>query len=181
MYKYYILYNNKLLSRNICSSVRWLVIYYDWRSYFRLMKYSMTITTRVMVYLTIATVSISFLNLLNHCFALLNHCFSTIYFSSYMPIQLKSQIWWWRLCVQAFIWSLISSTSKRNINPHQIGHILQWIYILDLLYLQRGMQWEGLNQFSIISAVLQMMTWLLFYHLQIWWWDWHYSPQQYLL
>ena len=35
----------------------------------------MIITTRVMAYLTIATVSISFLNLLNHCF-------STIYFSS---------------------------------------------------------------------------------------------------
>ena len=123
----------------------------DWRSYFRLMKYSMTITTRVMVYLTIATVSISFLNLLNQCFALLYHCFSTIYFSSYMPKQLKWQIWWWRLCVQAFIWSLISSTSKRNIYPHQIGHTFQWIYILDLLYLQRGMQWEGLEQFSIIS------------------------------
>ena len=146
----------------------------DWRSYLRLMKYSITITTRVMVYLTIATVSISFLNLLNHCFSL-------IYFSLCMPIQLKWQIWWLRLYVQPFIWSLFSSTSKRNINRHQTGHTLQWIYILDLLYLQRGMQWEGLNQFSITSAVLQMMTWLLFYHLQIWWWDWHYSPQQYPL
>ena len=58
----------------------------DWRSYLRLMKYSMTITTRVMVYLTIARVSISFLNLLNHCFSTIKR-----FFMISLPIRLSKK------------------------------------------------------------------------------------------
>lgn len=44
----------------------------------------MTITTKVMEYLTIATVSISFLNLLNHCFSTIKS-----FFMISLPIRLS--------------------------------------------------------------------------------------------
>ena len=144
MYRYNLL--GSIIKYTMCScystldmvrGVRWLVIYYDWRSYFRLMKYSMTITTMVMVYLTIATVSISFLNLLNQCFALLYHCFSTI--KSFFMISLPI-----RLSINYQVKQINYEVGKKHHrestynNPNiQIKIIIPSIYLVNHLFIRR--------------------------------------------
>ena len=100
-------------------------------------------TTRVMVYLTIATVSISFLNLLNHCFSTIKR-----FFMISLPIRLSKKYQ---------VKQVNHEVAKKHRSPRTYNNPNVLIkIIIPYIYLVKHLLHQFINGFLGISRFSEM-------------------------